>query len=90
MVFYVPYQLFWIQLNALQLLKYVATSGLFAALVNIMLRPYNAWVKVFIDRVTAPKPKPKVTGISMEDGVVTFKVEETLNTAVLADSVDKQ
>jgi hypothetical protein len=50
MIFYIPYQLWWIGLTSLQLVKYVATAGFFAAIVNIIMRPITAAVVRYLDR----------------------------------------
>jgi hypothetical protein len=50
MVFYIPYQLLWIGLSPIQLVKYVATAGFFAAGVNLVMRPVYALVTRFNDK----------------------------------------
>ena len=49
-VFYVPYNLFWLQLSGLQFLKWFLTAGFFGSIVNIVMRPYVSRVTHFIDR----------------------------------------
>ncbi len=48
--FYVPYNIFWLQLNSLQLLKWFLTAGAASSVVNIVLRPWNAWIAKFLDK----------------------------------------
>lgn len=50
MAFYIPYNLIWLQYTPLQILKFVLTNGFFGAIVNFVLRPWNAWIARFIER----------------------------------------
>jgi len=50
MAFYIPYNVFWLQYTPIQILKFVATNGFFGAIVNFVLRPWNAWITRFIER----------------------------------------
>ncbi len=75
-VFYVPYNLIWLQFNSLQIIRWFLTAGLASAAVNVILRPWNAWVSRFIEkRFSAPKA-PVVEGPN-EEGI--FQVIETEN-----------
>lgn len=78
MVFYIPYQLFWIQLTPLQLLKYVFTAGLFAAAVNLVLRPVYAYATRFNDRHFSTVKKHLVVQAPNEKGI--FKVTSVSDT----------
>ncbi len=49
-VFYVPYQIFWLQLSAVQFLKWFVTSAFFGSIVNIIVRPYVGMITHFLDR----------------------------------------
>jgi hypothetical protein len=50
MAFYIPYNVFWLQYTPIQILKFIATNGFFGAIVNFVLRPWNAWIARFIER----------------------------------------
>lgn len=50
MAFYIPYNIFWLNYTPLQILKFVATNGFFGAIVNFILRPWNAYITRFIKR----------------------------------------
>jgi hypothetical protein len=55
MAFYIPYNVFWLQYTPLQILKFIATNGFFGAIVNFVLRPWNAWIARFIERRSKKK-----------------------------------
>ncbi len=57
-IFYIPYNVFWLQLNGLQLLKWFLTAGFFGSIVNILMRPYVGWITHFLDR-RYPKEESK-------------------------------
>lgn len=56
-MFYVPYNLFWLQYTQLQLIKWVLTSSVLAAIFNLFYRPYVAFVTRFLDKHVPNKPK---------------------------------
>jgi hypothetical protein len=49
-MFYVPYNIFWLQYTQLQLIKWVLTSSLLAAIFNLFYRPYVGFVTRFLDK----------------------------------------
>jgi hypothetical protein len=75
MAFYIPYNVFWLQYSPLQILKFVLTNGFFGAIVNFILRPWNAWISRFIDRRFSKKPVPEFDVVE-EDGEVGFVARE--------------
>jgi hypothetical protein len=80
MVFYIPYQLWWIQLTVVQLWKYVLTAGVMAAGVNFILRPVNRWASNYIDLFMArhfPKKKLVVEPPDEEGIFMVSEVEDS-------------
>ncbi len=49
-VFYVPYQIWFIQLSGAQFWRWFLTTGFLGSGVNIIMRPYVSWITHFLDR----------------------------------------
>jgi len=66
-MFYVPYNLFFLQFTAIQLLKWVTTSAFLAAFFNIFYRPYVGFVTRLLDRRYGKAVQlPKITIVKGE------------------------
>jgi hypothetical protein len=50
-LFYVPYNIFWLQYSTFQLLKWFLTAGAMGAFFNLFYRPFVGWVNHVIDRM---------------------------------------
>jgi len=73
-MFYVPYNIFFLQYNSLQLLKWFLTSGALAAFFNLFYRPYV----VFVNRIIAKyAPDKKSVSKAMDVALVLPLVNDT-------------
>ena len=78
-VWYVPYQLFFIQLSGIQFWKWFLTTGFLGSAVNILMRPYVSWITHFLDRRYGKKiPEEHVEWeeVISEDGMVWWTEKE--------------
>ncbi len=76
-IFYVPYQLLWLGLSGTQFIKWFVTAAVFGSLVNIIMRPYVAWVTHWLDRryPKSPNVQPIIEGLVTEKSTSTYCVK---------------
>jgi hypothetical protein len=94
MTFYIPYQLFWIGLSPIQLLKYIATAGFFGAAVNLVMRPVVAWITHFVDKRYGKNRVPEEhseweTVIDEDEVWYTPKEKKVLNSPDVPSTVEE-
>src|SRR5690348_4289947 len=75
--FYIPYNLFWLQFNSLQLLKWFLTAGAASGVVNIILRPWNVKANKIIERLVPPRKEYTVEGPNEEGTFLVSEVEDS-------------
>jgi hypothetical protein len=68
-MFYVPYNIFWLQFTATQLLKWVLTSAILASVFNLFYRPYVGFVTRWLDK-HAPNRKESLNTHDVPDSTV--------------------
>ncbi len=49
-IFYIPYQVYFIQLSGIQFWKWFLTTGFLGSAVNIIMRPYVGVITRYLDR----------------------------------------